>query len=124
MKKMLLATLLGLMSQCGLCQTEETENYRAFLKDDWTMQSAVTDAAAGDKISLPGFTTTAWYKVSVPTTVIAGLIANHVYNFDPFYGRNFEKLGDPRLGGQALHIKRFRRLAGLLQVRSRGNHAD
>lgn len=61
------------------------------------MQSAVTDVATGDKISIPGFNTTAWYKVSVPTTVIAGLIANHVYNFDPFYGRNFEKLGDPSL---------------------------
>jgi exo-1,4-beta-D-glucosaminidase len=35
--------------------------------------------------------------VSVPTTVIAGLLANKVYDFDPFYGRNFEKLADARL---------------------------
>ena len=61
------------------------------------MESAVTDPSGGDKISEANFNPSAWYKVSVPTTVIASLIANHVYNFDPFYGRNFEKLGDPRL---------------------------
>lgn len=61
------------------------------------MQSAVTDATTGDKISKPDFKTDSWYRVNVPTTVIAGLIANKVYDFDPFFGRNFEKLGDPRL---------------------------
>jgi len=61
------------------------------------MNSAVTDPSSGDKISRADFNPSSWYKVNVPTTVIAGLIANHVYNFDPFYGRNFEKLGDPRL---------------------------
>ena len=97
MKRFLLPALLCFVASYGFCQNEETEKYRAFLKEDWTMQSAVTDAGTGDKISSPGFNTTTWYKVSVPTTVIAGLIANHVYNFDPFYGRNFEKLADPRL---------------------------
>jgi len=67
------------------------------LKSDWQMQSSVTDAAAGNIISKPGFQTANWYKVSVPTTVIAGLLANKVYDFDPFYGMNFEKLTDLRL---------------------------
>lgn len=61
------------------------------------MQSAVTDARSGDQISSAGFNTDGWYKVSVPTTVIAGLLANKVYDFDPFYGKNFEKLNDSRL---------------------------
>ena len=67
------------------------------MKSDWQMQSSVTDAAAGNIISKPGFQTANWYKVSVPTTVIAGLLANKVYDFDPFYGMNFEKLTDLRL---------------------------
>jgi len=61
------------------------------------MQSAVTDATAGGQISTTAFNADKWYKVSVPTTVIAGLLANKVYDFDPFYGRNFEKLNDARL---------------------------
>ena len=97
MKKILLLAIFCLVAGYGFCQNEETENYRAFLKENWAMGSAISDPSTGDKISQPGFNTSAWYKVNVPTTVIAGLIANHVYNFDPFYGRNFEKLGDPRL---------------------------
>ncbi len=61
------------------------------------MQSAITDATAGGQISTTAFNADKWYKVSVPTTVIAGLLANKVYDFDPFYGRNFEKLNDTRL---------------------------
>lgn len=97
MKKLTFVVLLCVIGRYGFSQNEETENYRVFLHENWTMQSAVTDNSDGDKISQPGYNTASWYKVSVPTTVIAGLIANHVYNFDPFYGRNFEKLGDPRL---------------------------
>ncbi len=61
------------------------------------MQSAVSDASVGGQISNADFKTDKWYKVSVPTTVIAGLLANKVYDFDPFYGKNFEKLNDTRL---------------------------
>lgn len=61
------------------------------------MQSAVTDDKPGGQISEPGFRPAGWYKVSVPTTIIAGLLANKVYDFDPFYGKNFEKLADPKL---------------------------
>ena len=97
MKKTLLLALLCLAFQYGFSQISETENYRSVLKDDWKMQSAVTDASTGSKISKSDFQPNNWYKVSVPTTVIAGLLANKVYNFDPFYGRNFEKLTDSRL---------------------------
>jgi len=97
MKKTILLALLCLVFQYGFSQNSETENYRAVLKEGWTMQSAVTDASTGSKISKSDFQPNNWYKVSVPTTVIAGLLANKVYNFDPFYGKNFEKLTDSRL---------------------------
>lgn len=67
------------------------------LHNDWTMQSSVTDPSSGDKISEPGFAEKNWYPVTMPSTIIAGLLANHVYDFDPFFGKNFEKLADDKL---------------------------
>jgi len=96
MKKVILLALLVLAGRYSFAQ-EATENYRQFLKDGWNMQSAVTDVTLGGKISTTDFNAASWYKVSVPTTVIAGLLANKVYDFDPFFGRNFEKLNDSRL---------------------------
>ncbi|HAL82020.1 MAG TPA: hypothetical protein DCO83_07125 [Mucilaginibacter sp.] len=98
MKKAILIALICFATQHVFSQTEEAENYRAVLKDDWKMQSAVTDLSPGKAISAPGYQTANWYNVSVPTTVIAGLIANKVYNFDPFYSRNFDKLTDGKAG--------------------------
>ena len=49
------------------------------------MESATLVADGGKAVSLPGYKTFGWYKVSVPTTIIAGLLANKVYDFDPFY---------------------------------------
>lgn len=73
------------------------ENFRLILKKDWKMQSAVTDTSSAAKISGESFDAQKWYSVSVPTTIIAGLLANKVYDFDPFYGQNFKKLADTRL---------------------------
>lgn len=97
MKKVILLVFLCISCQYIFGQNEATESYRQILKDDWNMQSAVTDASKGNQISAVDFNTTHWYKISVPTTVIAGLLANKVYDFDPFYSRNFEKLNDARL---------------------------
>ena len=49
------------------------------------------------KFQLINFAANNWYPITVPSTIIAGLLANHVYNFDPFYGKNFEKLADKKL---------------------------
>src|SRR5215469_12041360 len=62
---------------------------------------------SGATISGPAYTPVDWYKVSVPTTVIAGLLANNVYNFDPFMGMNFEKLKDPILDAPWWFRKEF-----------------
>lgn len=67
------------------------------LKDDWQMQSGITDTSGGASISSVSFAAKGWYDVSVPTTIIAGLIANKVYPFDPFMGQNLLRLSDPRL---------------------------
>jgi len=72
-------------------------NSNLVLRDGWQMQSANKVVGAGVAVSQPGYATTDWYPVSVPTTIIAGLLANKQYDFDPFYGMNFEKLNDQRL---------------------------
>ncbi|HZX59139.1 MAG TPA: hypothetical protein VFE54_10445, partial [Mucilaginibacter sp.] len=95
MKKLGLVLLLSLF----ICQAfaQDNENFRMILNEDWQMQSALKVPATGNAISQVKFAPTGWYKVSVPTTIIAGLLANKAYNFDPFYGMNFEKLKDPSL---------------------------
>jgi exo-1,4-beta-D-glucosaminidase len=70
------------------------ENFRMILHDDWRMQSSLTNKAPGDQVSKKDFPVNDWYKITVPSTIVAGLLANHEYDFDPFYSKNFEKLAD------------------------------
>ncbi|HYK44652.1 MAG TPA: glycoside hydrolase family 2 protein [Parafilimonas sp.] len=74
-----------------------TENFQMILHDDWRMQSSTADKSTGAQISQKDFSAKGWYKISVPSTIIAGLLSNNEYNFDPFYGKNFEKLADKRM---------------------------
>ena len=67
------------------------------LKDNWKMQSTVADTSEGARISTPAFDTKGWYSISIPSTIIGGLVANKVYPFDPFMGQNLQKLSDPAL---------------------------
>lgn len=81
----------------AFAQDQSSENFRMILKNNWQMQSSTSVTGSGASISQIGYVPTGWYKVSVPTTIIAGLLSNKVYDFDPFYDMNFEKLKDPKL---------------------------
>ncbi len=96
MRKFLLVFLLLNLFQNSFSQSK-TENFSMILHDDWRMQSSLTDVSKGDQISTADFSVKNWYSITVPSTIIAGLLANHEYNFDPFYATNFEKLADKRL---------------------------
>src|SRR5512140_455319 len=61
------------------------------LKDKWAIQSSKEIMTDAKSLSVVGFKTTGWYPTSVPTTVIAALVANKVYP-DPYYGTNFNNL--------------------------------
>ncbi len=87
--------------------SQSSENFKMILKDGWQMQSATKVADAGSSLSRPGYKTLDWYKVSVPTTIIAGLLSNKVYDFDPFYDMNFEKLKDPKFDSTWWFRKEF-----------------
>jgi exo-1,4-beta-D-glucosaminidase len=89
-------------------EAQRAANSNIMLRDGWQMQSATKITGAGAAISTPGYTQAAnWYKVSVPTTIIAGLLANNKYDFDPFYAMNFEKLNDPQLDAPWWFRKEF-----------------
>ena len=47
--------------------------------------------AAGQAIATAGFRTDGWHKTSVPTTVVAALVADGTYP-DPYYGLNLKSL--------------------------------
>ncbi|KAH3760845.1 glycosyl hydrolase family 2 [Pelomyxa schiedti] len=58
----------------------------------WRMVAATeTGGATGGQISTPGFDDSGWYDVTVPCTVLGGLLQNGVYE-DPFYGINLQSI--------------------------------
>ncbi|MGZ3814890.1 MAG: glycoside hydrolase family 2 protein, partial [Mucilaginibacter sp.] len=97
MKKLILVLILSLFFSYSFAQSGQTETFRMILKDGWQMQSSLKDPSPASSISQDKFEPKGWYKISVPSTIIAGLLANKVYDFDPFYGMNFAKLNDPAL---------------------------
>ena len=60
------------------------------LSDGWNLQSSGKVAETGDVISKPGYQPRDWYKVSVPTTVVAALVKEKVYP-DPNFGMNLRQ---------------------------------
>ncbi|HEY6978007.1 MAG TPA: glycoside hydrolase family 2 TIM barrel-domain containing protein, partial [Chitinophagaceae bacterium] len=96
MKKAIAIAPLFLFIAVAYTQNDTKENFQWVLKDGWKMQTSLTATAKGEEISQQNFSTKGWYNVSVPTTIIAGLLANDVYNFDPFFGKNLEKISGPQ----------------------------
>ena len=59
---------------------------------NWRLQSsAALNNPDGAALSTPGFDASGWYGVSVPTTVLAGLVENGVYP-EPYYGENLKAI--------------------------------
>ena len=61
------------------------------LHDNWAIRSSATVSDEGEVISQPGYIIKDWYPTSVPSTVLATLVANKVYP-DPYYGNNYFEL--------------------------------
>ena len=94
MKKILLHALLFLLIKMGYAQTMGNGNM--ILHKGWQMQSVLQVKESGTEISKPGYMHKAWLPVTVPTTIIAGLLTNKQYDFDPFYGNNLQKISGPQ----------------------------
>jgi exo-1,4-beta-D-glucosaminidase len=64
---------------------------RIALQQGWAIQSSCKVESQGDVISTAAFKAIGWYPTSVPSTVVAALVANKVYP-DPYYGMNLRSL--------------------------------
>ncbi|MGH9396988.1 MAG: glycosyl hydrolase 2 galactose-binding domain-containing protein, partial [Terriglobia bacterium] len=64
---------------------------RMVLRRGWSIQSSAKAAESGSVISTPHFQTLGWYPTSVPSTVLAALVANKVYP-NPDFGMNLRSI--------------------------------
>lgn len=80
-----------LIFSCYVSLAQTKTDGRLLLRDNWTIQSSAQVKAGGNTISVSGYKTDTWYPTSVPTTVLAALVANKVYP-DPYFGTNFNDL--------------------------------
>ena len=64
---------------------------RLELAKGWQIQSSAKAKQTGDVISTAKVSTKGWYEATVPTTVVAALIANKVYP-SPYIGKNLRDI--------------------------------
>src|SRR5438105_12008449 len=67
------------------------------LKSGWALRSATNVTDTGATISQVGYSTTGWYPITLPSTVLAGLVANNVYQ-NIYFSTNLQSV--PDLTGQ------------------------
>src|SRR5437016_6555172 len=67
------------------------------LTQGWALRSSGSVTDTGATISQVGYGTSGWYPITAPSTVLAGLVANNVYQ-DIYFGTNLQSV--PDLTGQ------------------------
>lgn len=70
---------------------------RLALRENWFLQSSAKVREKGVVVSQTNYVPLAWYQTTVPTTVLAALVANGVYP-DPYYGLNLKSIPGFREG--------------------------
>src|SRR5437588_2039776 len=63
------------------------------LTSGWSLRTATNVTDTGATISQPGYSTTGWYPITVPSTVLAGLVANNVYQ-NIYFSTNLQSVPD------------------------------
>jgi len=63
------------------------------LSSGWSLRTQTGLADSGAVISQPGYSTAGWYPITVPCTVMAGLVTNNVYS-NLFFGTNLQAVPD------------------------------
>jgi exo-1,4-beta-D-glucosaminidase len=91
MKTRIVLTFSLLIANAINCLGQIPSNEKLLLKDNWAIQSSKEIKSDARTLSTIGFKTDGWYPTSVPTTVLAALVANKVYP-DPYYGTNINNL--------------------------------
>ena len=63
------------------------------LTTGWSLVSATKVTAGGATVSQPGYDASTWFPITAPSTVMAGLVANNVYQ-NVFFGTNLQSVPD------------------------------
>ena len=71
--------------------TPQSSDTKIFLHEGWALQSSCLFLARGEQISEPGYKANGWHAATVPTTVVAALVADKTYP-DPYYGKNLRDI--------------------------------
>src|ERR1700761_875870 len=90
MARLLRAIILLTAINCGwsYAQVKQTKLV------NFNLQSSALIPDSGEQLSLPKYKAKSkWYPVKVPSTVLTGLVANHVYP-DPYQGLNNMRIPD------------------------------
>jgi len=91
-KSLLILIILFLSLIFNFCQKAGKDTqYQTVLRNGWYIRSSAEIKASGDLISSPGFDLNGWYPTNLPTTVLAALVKNGVYQ-DPYFGKNLENI--------------------------------
>jgi exo-1,4-beta-D-glucosaminidase len=61
------------------------------LHQGWVLQSSCKVKSGGEQISAPAFDTRGWHTVTVPSTVLAALVADKTFP-DPYFGLNLRAI--------------------------------
>ena len=61
------------------------------LRDGWMLQSSCKIKGSGAQISKTRFSTAGWHSTTVPSTVVAALVADKTYS-DPYFGMNLRSI--------------------------------
>ncbi len=62
-------------------------NHKIKLSNNWWVQSSEKTTMSGSELSVAEVDLNSWYKAVVPSTIMATLVANGVYN-KPYFGKN------------------------------------
>ena len=63
------------------------------LSPGWALRTQTGLGDTGAVISQPGYSTAGWYPITVPCTVMAGLLTNNVYT-NVYFGSNLVSVAD------------------------------
>src|SRR4051812_27427535 len=85
------AVALFLLTAMLVSGASAANNNRIDLHHGWHIESSAKVKQTGAEISKVGYSTAGWHAATVPTTVVAALVADHTFP-DPYFGKNFRDL--------------------------------
>jgi exo-1,4-beta-D-glucosaminidase len=83
---------LGLVLAFGIIPSRVfADSTKTVLHDGWLLQSSCKVSARGEQISVAGFRPEGWHETTVPSTVVAALVADGTFP-DPYFGQNLRSI--------------------------------